>query len=155
MHDPIVQVFEVYIRTKPETLWAAITQPEFTKLYFMDAELRSDLKVGSRMAYCLPDGDAITDGKIIEIEPQRRLVQTWVGLVPPESERDPESKVTWEITQLGDTCLLRVVHEHYAGVTRTSTGTAHGWNIIFSGLKTLLETGSPLHIPSPQPVGKS
>ncbi|MGZ6128458.1 MAG: hypothetical protein ACXWMY_09695 [Vulcanimicrobiaceae bacterium] len=64
---------------------------------------------------------------------------------PDEGSRSP-SKITWLITQLGDTCKLSVEHEHYAGEIVLVKNTQSGWPIILSGLKTLLETGEPLQI---------
>ncbi|HYZ15347.1 MAG TPA: SRPBCC domain-containing protein, partial [Candidatus Acidoferrum sp.] len=65
-------------------------------------------------------------------------------------QRDPDSRVTWEITPLGATCKLTVVHEHASADTTTAQGTVRGWSMILSGLKTLLETGTPLQIAEPE-----
>ena len=41
-------VFQVYIRTTPERLWQAITDPAFTKRYFF--QTRVDTTLGARRA---------------------------------------------------------------------------------------------------------
>ena len=56
-----------------------------------------------------------------------------------------ESRVTWEIEQVQDSCLLRIVHDQLReGANDQLYG---GWPMILSGLKTLLETGEELTTP--------
>jgi len=40
------QVYETYIRTTPEKVWAAITNPEFTRQYWGGGSNVSDWKKG-------------------------------------------------------------------------------------------------------------
>ena len=42
------KVFEIYIRTTPERLWEAITDPEIRSKYNFGARVRSDWTPGSR-----------------------------------------------------------------------------------------------------------
>ena len=55
--------------------------------------------------------------------------------------------MTWEITPCDDgTCLLTVIHDRLEGAPRTASAVAGaGWMGVISALKTLLETGEPLH----------
>jgi uncharacterized protein YndB with AHSA1/START domain len=88
----------------------------------------------------------------VEVEPPHRLVQTFHF---PEAPGDPverPSRVTWEITKMGNACLLTLVHDDFDGETKTYKGVEHGWVSVLSGLKTLLETGSELEITYPEPV---
>ena len=57
------------------------------------------------------------------------------------------SRVTWQITPDDDgTCLLTVIHDRLEGAPRTASSVAGaGWMGVLSALKTLLETGEPLH----------
>ena len=52
----------------------------------------------------------------------------------------------WEIEAQDDgTCLLTVVHDRLENSPKTAAGVSGaGWMHILSGLKTLLETGTPL-----------
>ena len=75
------KVFEIYIRTTPERLWAAITDPETVKKYHFGAGLESDWTPGSgyRLTH---DGapEPLAEGENIEVDPPRRLVQSQVAL---------------------------------------------------------------------------
>jgi hypothetical protein len=56
------------------------------------------------------------------------------------------SRVTWEIEPVGDSCRLLVVHDELP--EDASDEMYGGWPQIFSGLKTLLETGEQLTTPA-------
>jgi uncharacterized protein YndB with AHSA1/START domain len=151
MSQPARNLYEVYICTTPEKLWDAITNGALTQQYFYGGILNDGpLSPGSPMTYRDGEGAVLTDGKVLEIDPPRKLVQTWSAAWMPAGERDPDSKITWEITQLGDACKLAITHEHPDGETETAKSTTEGWPIILSGLKTLVETGKRLEIKFPE-----
>jgi hypothetical protein len=82
---------------------------------------------------------------VFEYDPPRRLVHGWQGLYDPELAEEAESRVTWAIEpQDGGYCLLTVTHDQLEGAPKTAESVAGGWMFVLSGLKTLLETGSPL-----------
>ena len=84
------------------------------------------------------------EGKIVEIDPPRRLVQTFSCPAKEDTRNDRASRVTWTIELLGDVCKLTLVHDDFDGETATFKSVGPGWNPVLSGLKTLLETGKPL-----------
>lgn len=141
-------VYEIYIRTTPERLWRAITDPADTRRYYFGNEVRSDWQPGSKLEY-LDDGQVSLDCTILEIEPERRLVHTFTMVYDPEMAAEPPSRVTWEIEQMGEVCRLRLVHNEFTGETKTFQSTESGWAMILSGLKTLVETGEPLPVEMP------
>ena len=55
------------------------------------------------------------------------------------------SQVTWEIEQVGDSCLLKVMHDQLRESVNTQL--YGGWPMVpvLSGIKTLLETGGGAH----------
>jgi uncharacterized protein YndB with AHSA1/START domain len=145
MGVPPRHVYEILIRTTPERLWRAITDPADTQLYYYGTKVQSDWKPGSRLVYL--DGDQVTlDCKIVEIEAPNRLVHTFTMVYDPEMAAERPSRVSWVIEKQGETCRLTLVHDDFEGETRTYREVEHGWPDILSGLKTLLETGEPLHI---------
>jgi uncharacterized protein YndB with AHSA1/START domain len=150
MNQTVRQVYEVYIRTTPEKLWQAITDPEMTKQYFYGTAIDSSLRPGTPLNRLHPDGSAMLEGEVIEVVPLRKLVHTFIHREPNPADQDPPSKVTCEIEPLDEVCKLTLTHEHYRGESVTYKGTLTGWNPVLSGLKTLLETGKPLVIPWPQ-----
>jgi uncharacterized protein YndB with AHSA1/START domain/DNA-binding transcriptional ArsR family regulator len=145
MSVPPRHVYEVYIKTTPERLWKAITDPADTQLYYYDSKVQSDWKPGSRLAY-VHDDHVSLECRILEIDPPRRLVHSFSAVFDPETAADRPSRVTWTIEQLGETCRLTLVHDDFDGETRTYHEVEHGWAEILSGLKTLLETGQRLHV---------
>ena len=138
-------VFQVYIRTTPDQLWQAITDPSFTLRYFRRSRVESGWRPGERMSYWIDD-DLVIDGKVLEVEPPRRLVTTWSFRRDPNMRDDPPSRVTWEIESLGDTCRLTLVHDDFPGETNTFKSVVSGWPLVLSSLKSLLETGEGLSI---------
>jgi uncharacterized protein YndB with AHSA1/START domain len=142
-------LYVTYIRTTPERIWEALTDPAQTKMFFHDTEVKSDFEVGAPIEYLLTEEDgskrAALTGEILEIDPGRKLVHSFAFA----SNDDPPSRVTWEIEPLGDVVKLTVLHDEFESETETFTSVAHGWPPIFSGLKTLLETGEALRIPGP------
>jgi len=139
------QIYEVFIRTTPEKLWQALTDPAFTRRYFHETAVTSSLKPGEPIAWVLPDGKKAVDGEVIEADPPRRLVHTWVVHYNPALSHE-RSRVTWLIEKRGGACKLTAIHDlESAPLTAKNVGT-DGWSVVLSGLKTLLETGEPLGV---------
>ena len=138
------KVYEIYIKTTPERLWQAITDPELRAKYNFGAAVLSDWEVGSRFE--VRAGDLLLgEGEIVEADPPRRLVQTMVALWSDEVKAEGPSRVTWEIEPVGDSCRLSVTHDRLReGANAQLYG---GWPMVLSGLKTLLETGEMLTTP--------
>ncbi len=142
----MTKVFEIYIKTSPERLWQAITDSEVRSKYNFGAEFSSDWSPGSRFAMSTPGGGRLLgEGENLEVDPPRRLVQTMVALWGDDVKSEGESRVTWEIEQVGDSCRLTVTHDRLReGANEQLYG---GWPMILSGLKTWLETGELLTTP--------
>ena len=140
------KVFEIYIKTTPERLWQAITDPEIRSKYNFGASVVSDWKPGSPYTMGARDGSvALGEGEILEVDPPRRLVQSMVALWSDDVKSEGTSRITWEIEPIGDSCLLRVTHDQLReGANDQLYG---GWPMILSGLKTWLETGQLLTTP--------
>ena len=51
------KIYEIYIRTTPERLWDAITDPEIRSKYSFGARVDSDWKPGSRMELSAPKAE--------------------------------------------------------------------------------------------------
>jgi uncharacterized protein YndB with AHSA1/START domain/DNA-binding transcriptional ArsR family regulator len=140
-----IAVFEVFIKTTPERLWEAITDPEQRKKYSFGVETRSDWTPGSEYKAGVPGVVDIAAGKNIEVDPPRLLVQTFDALWSDAVKAQGTTRVTWEIEPVGSSCRLTVTHDQLpAGANPELYG---GWPMILSGLKTLLETGELLDTP--------
>jgi uncharacterized protein YndB with AHSA1/START domain len=84
-------------------------------------------------------------------EPGRKLVYTWQQNDRPEiaKKRDGLSRVTYELTPMGQMVKLRLLHENLLpeDVEKDPTvfrGINNGWPAVISSMKSLLETGEAM-----------
>ncbi len=140
------KVFEIYIKTTPERLWEALTDPDLRAKYSFGVRVKADWTPGSTWEGTTPDGERVLmAGETIEADPPNRLVQTMQARWSDEVEQEGHSRVTYEIQQIADSCRLVVTHDQLReGAHNELYG---GWPMILSGLKTLLETGETLTTP--------
>ncbi len=154
------QVYRVYIKATPEAIWDAITKPEWTDRYGYGGRAEFDLRPGgsyrglaSEAMRSMGAPEVAVDGEVLEADPPRKLVQTWRMVMDPEMAAEGYTRLTWEIEpREGGVTRLTVTHD-LAGAPKLAvllaggledTGAGGGWSWVLSGLKTLLETGSPL-----------
>jgi uncharacterized protein YndB with AHSA1/START domain len=138
------KIYEIYIKTSPERLWHAITDTEMRRKYNFGAIVTSEWTPGSRYEG-VGGGALILEGENLEVDPPRRLVQSFRALWGEDVKSEGTSRVTWEITPIGDSCLLKVTHDQLREGANTQL--YGGWPMALSGLKTLLETGEILTTP--------
>jgi uncharacterized protein YndB with AHSA1/START domain len=140
------KIYEIYIKTTPDRLWEAITNPEMRRKYNFGVGVESDWTQGSRYKALHPMApDALCEGENLVVDPPRRLVQSFKALWGDDVKREGTSRVTWEIEPVGDSCRLTIIHDQLReGANDQLYG---GWPMILSGLKTLLETGETLTTP--------
>lgn len=132
MTDRPTFVLETFIKTTPERLWEALTKPEMTALYYFGTRVVTDLKLGGPFQYLTPDGNTMLDGEILEIEPLRRIVTTFV---PKWEASTGVSRVTFAIEPMGEVCKFTITHHD---VDLAPGGVSTGWAQIASSLKSLL-----------------
>jgi uncharacterized protein YndB with AHSA1/START domain/biotin operon repressor len=146
LESSMEKVFEIYIRTTPERLWEAITDPDIRSKYNFGMRATSDWTPGSRFEMSAPGADELLgEGENLEVDPPRRLVQSMVALWSDDVKNEGTSRVTWEIEPVEDSCRLTVTHDQLReGANNELYG---GWPMILSGLKTWLESGELLTTP--------
>lgn len=163
MEDKPTFVYTTYIKTAPERLWQALTDPAFTERYW-GLTFETDWQPGSTMTWVqrgLTIGDP--DQVVLEAEPYRRLSYTWHTFTPELSEaldlsdeareriaRESRSRATFDIEPFGERVKLTVVHDGFEAGSVVATMVSEGWPRVLSDLKTLLETGETLP-PSSEP----
>ena len=138
-------VFEIYIKTTPERLWEAVTSEQMRARYSFGVGTVSDWTPGSEYKASVPGVIDIASGENVEVEPPRRLVQSFTALWSEDVKKEGTSRVTWEIEPVGTSCRLRVTHDQLGKDANNEL--YGGWPMILSGLKTLLETGEDLDTP--------
>ncbi|WBB68585.1 metalloregulator ArsR/SmtB family transcription factor [Micromonospora sp. WMMD812] len=158
-------VYTTYINTTPQRLWAALTEPAFTRRYWGGVALKSDWRVGSPVLWQdAPDGEFRDLGqRVLAAEPYRRLSYRWHGFQPEHAAHfgwsdeelaarlgERRSTVTFEIEPHGAAVRLTVVHDDFSPdseMHRAISGQldgSGGWPELLASLKTLLETGEPM-----------
>ncbi|WP_030212437.1 SRPBCC family protein [Streptomyces bikiniensis] len=153
-------VYTTYIRTTPDALWKALTDPELTRRYWGVA-FETDWTPGAPVVW--EEGGRRTadpEQVVLASEPCRLLSYTWhtftlewaeaVGLGHDAYERlaaEPRSRVAFAIEPSGDTVRLTVSHGGLAPDGSIKEQIAEGWPALISSLKSLLETGEELPEP--------
>jgi uncharacterized protein YndB with AHSA1/START domain len=154
------QVYRVYIKATPQAVWDAITTPEWSRRYGYGGDVDYELRPGGRYrAYSSREMRAhgapelAIDGEVVEVDPPRRLVQTWRMLMDEAMIAEGFTRLTYEIEPMdGGVTRLTLVHD-LSGAPRLqllmsggleSQGAGGGWSWVLSDLKTLLETGERL-----------
>ena len=142
----VEKVFEIYIRTSPERLWQAITDPEVRERYQFGARVESAWTSGSSYQVVHPNAPRpLIEGENLEVDAPRRLVQSYRAVWDDDIAAEATSRVTWDIEPVGDSCRLTVTHDQLA--ENADPHLYGGWPMILSGLKTWLETGQELPTP--------
>jgi len=163
LEDPLMDrpefVYTTYIRTTPERLWQALTDPAFTRRYW-ETEFTTDWASGSTMTWD-NHGVPISDAEqvVLESEPYRRLSYTWHTFTPELAARfgwdeeflarvsgERRSKVSFDIEPAGEQVKLTVIHDGFGPRSTVAEMVSAGWPQVIASLKTLLETGDPLPV---------
>jgi uncharacterized protein YndB with AHSA1/START domain/DNA-binding transcriptional ArsR family regulator len=148
-------VYVTYIRTSPDRLWLALTDPSFTARYW-GRTYETDWKKDSpyrmtQLGVLVDDPEQV----ILEADPPRRLSYAWnaftadlaraLGWSDEYGARvaaEPRSRVTFEIEPETDgTVRLTVVHDGFEDGSAMLESVTGGWPRVLANLKTLLETG--------------
>ena len=138
-------VHVTYIRSTPDQVWAALTDPDATAAFWGHRNV-SGWQVGDSWQHVRPDdGGVDIDGRILEVDPPRKLVHAWAA---PGALGDParESTVTFDIEPVAGGKAVRLVVTHENLPEGELTGTNEGWQMVLASLKSYLETGEPLTV---------
>jgi len=137
-------IYVTYIRTTPEKLWDALTQPEFTRAYWGGIWHDCSWEPGAPWRMMFADGRVADTGEVLEVDRPRRLVLKWRNEFRPDLKAEGYSRATLELEPEGETVKLTVTHEIDRTGSKFIAAVSGGWPGILSSLKSLLETGQPL-----------
>jgi uncharacterized protein YndB with AHSA1/START domain len=140
-------VYVTYIRTTPEKLWSALTEPEFMKEYWFGTRGESQWTAGSPWKLVASDGKIMGDGEIVESVPPKRLVFRWQDQSKPELKAEGHSLCTMELAPESTVVKLSITHTIECEPSKLIVAVSGGWPKVLSNLKTLLETGSAAMAP--------
>jgi uncharacterized protein YndB with AHSA1/START domain len=136
-------IYVTYIATTPERLWAALTNPDFTRQYWGGLRIESDWRPGSPVRHLRQDGVVGLQGEVLAADPPHLLSYTFQMQVS-EERREPPSRVTFAIDPVGSVVRLTLTHDRFTSESATFENVRHGWPAIIASLKSLLETEKPL-----------
>jgi len=139
--DKSTFVYVTFIRTTPERLWSALTEPDFMKRYWFASHAECDWQVGSPWRLVFPDGRIADTGEVVEIDPPRRMVIKWCHEWMPDLKAEGPSRMTMELEPLDGVVKLTITHSMDRAESELIKKVSGGWPAILSNLKSLLETG--------------
>lgn len=135
-------VYVTFIRTTPEKLWIALTDPQFIRQgNWFNSTVDCAWMKGSPWKLIGSDGSLTDSGEILEIDPPRRMVIRWQNEWKPELKVEGPARCTLELEPVGRAVKLTVTHEIDRPDSRFITAVSGGWPRVLSNLKSLLETG--------------
>jgi uncharacterized protein YndB with AHSA1/START domain len=134
-------VYVTYIRTSPEELWRALTDPSFMSQYWFGSHGESEWTPGSNWKLVGADGKVSDAGQIVESDPPRRLVIRWRHMTKPELVAEGDSVCEMELEQADGAVKLSITHSVQRDPSKLVEAVSGGWPKILSNLKSLLETG--------------
>jgi DNA-binding transcriptional ArsR family regulator/uncharacterized protein YndB with AHSA1/START domain len=150
-------VYVSHIKTTPEKLWQALTDPAFTRRYW-GVEFESDWTEGAPVTWRESDVETRDPGQVVLVsDPYRRLSYTWHTYTPEWAKAhdidddtfarltaEGRTKVTYDIEPAGPVVKLTVTHDGFEPGSTILESVSQGWPALLSSLKTLLESGEPL-----------
>ena len=135
-------LYVTYIRTTPQKLWSALTDPEFMKQYWFGMHCESAFTAGSPWKLVNDSGEVWDSGEIVESDPPRRLVIRWTHQMRPELKAEGASLCTMELEPVEQAVKLTITHSVEREGSKLVEAVSGGWPKILSNLKSLLETGA-------------
>ena len=123
-----VRTHQIFIRATPEEIWDALTRPGWTQLYGYRAQAQYEMQPGGAYrAFASVTmkmrgiSGVIFDGEVIEADPPWRLVQTWHVMLDAATRAEPDTRLSWEITEGNSGVSTLTLTHDLAGAPETAT----------------------------------
>lgn len=139
MSKPLIVQKIVKFPTDAETLWTALTDPQYTQQYMYGCELISDWVPGNDVVWKgAADGQVYVKGKVLEYRENEKLV---FSTAAPDKEI-PENPVTvtYNLTPHKDHIILTITQGDYANMENGQEhykNSLEGWEEVIEDLKAL------------------
>lgn len=137
--EKIIAKAQVSLNVPAEKVWQALTDPKIVKQYMFGTEMTADWKVGGEVVYKGEwDGVSYQDrGKILEIEPPKRLVTTYFSSLSGKQDiAENYITISYNITETDGVTTLTVEQE--SPDQKSAEATEQSWNAIFEQLRQML-----------------
>ena len=142
MSKTVIAKATATINAPASKVWDALTKPEQIKQYMFGTQVTTDWKVGSPITYKGEwKGKAYEDkGKVLEIEPRKRLVSTfWSALAGLPDTPENYKTVRYELAPEGDRTKLTVTQDNNVSQAEAQEA-EQNWNMVLDGIKKLVES---------------
>jgi len=133
---------KILIEADPMEVWKALTDPESIKKYFFGTEARSDWKEGSALVFRNEGGGKTYEdkGTILTSDPGLCLEYSyWSAYSGLEDIPENYSKVSYALEKEDRGTILSLRQQGFAN-EESHAHADGGWDMVFQGLKKLLET---------------
>jgi len=143
-------VSEIEIAAPPERVFRALTDAGELARWFGSPECplkfwKMDARVGGRYSYETQKGAIVVNnvrefkchGEILECDPPRLLVYTWIGNWHDDTSRS--TVVRWELTPMPTGTHVKVIHSGLADLPVARKDYSGGWPGVVEMLKKFAE----------------
>jgi uncharacterized protein YndB with AHSA1/START domain len=139
-------IYVPYIRTTPEKVFDAITNPAVARLYWGHENV-SGWTTGATWEHIRANDERTVElkGEVIEVDPPRKLVITWAN-ASQFGQEDKTSRVTFEVEPYEAMVRLTVTHDRLEAGGGMFKGISQGWPAVLSSMKSYLETGTGIDL---------
>lgn len=137
-------VYTVHIAGTAAAIWEAITDGDKTVQYYYGTRVESSWQPGAPVRYTAPDGSLVADGEVIAVDEHKRLEMTFHAHWDEQLEDEGPVREVWLLEERDAVTVLTVETYGMEPGSKTYEDFTGGLPHIVSGLKTLVETGSPM-----------
>lgn len=132
------KLYSIDIKAPIQRVWDEITKSGKVCRPMYDTVMDGAVKAGSPYRYRSQSGKHVfTKGTILEVDPPRKLVQTFQFT----NLNEKPSLVTWTLEETGGITRVTIVHSKFDG-EQTVKAVDGGWPTILSLYKSVCETGT-------------
>jgi uncharacterized protein YndB with AHSA1/START domain len=148
---------EIFVAAPPERVFQALTDPNQMPRWwgqqgmYRITEWKADLRPGGKWSSVGVGADGTSfriEGEYLEVDPPRRLVQTWVasysGLLQTVVRWELEPRAIHGLQQLGPHrmgtgTVVRLRHQGFAGDAKAAGDHGQGWKRVLGWMQAFLE----------------
>src|SRR5262252_4338872 len=124
--------YQIIIAAAPADVWRGLIDGDLTRHYVYGTRFESALEKGAPYAFVGEGSFNVVTGEILEVETRKRLSMSWNAHWDASVDKDPASRVTYELDAMGPSTRLRVVHDGFESKTATFAGSADSWPLMLS-----------------------
>ncbi len=152
--DQDAVVSEIEIGAPAERIFRALTDSDQLTRWFNNPNCpiklwKMDARKGGSYSYATEKGSVVVNGvsdfechgEILEYDPPRLLVYTWIGNWHIEKQR--KTIVRWDLTPSATGTLVKVTHSGLAQEPAARKDYSGGWVGVMEGLKRFLQQPRP------------